>query len=467
MSARSLIFGMTARLTFHGGVGMVTGSNFLLEVEGLRILIDCGFFQGCDVCDDKNRAPFPYDPASIHILLITHAHLDHTGRIPYLVKKGFKGKIISTSPSKDISEMLFLDSVEIARNEKNGERPLLYEEGDIQKTMALWKGVPYDEALELGHNVRATFKDAGHILGSAMIQIEHEKSSGGRGKKILFTGDLGNSPDPLLPDTETVRGIDYLVMESVYGDRVHEDREVRSDKLEDVIEHVVKMQGVLLIPAFSIERTQEILFEIRKMMEESEIPLIPVFLDSPLSIKAMALYEKYSDYFKKEVQDEKKAGRTLLGFPQLTLVGSAEQSKMIDRFANPKVIIAGSGMSDAGRIIFHEKKYLGDPRTTLLFVGYQVPGSLGRKILDGAREVTIGKETIAIKAGIQSISGYSGHKDRDHLVEFVEESADWLKKVFVVMGEPASSAFLTQRLRDYLGVNAVVPQEGESIELDF
>jgi len=373
----------------------------------------------------------------------------------------------SVSFLKEISELLFFDSIEIEQNKKKvGGRSLLYDKEDVRKTMMLWSGIPYHEAINLSKNLCASFKNAGHILGSAMIEIVRTIKAGEAEKRIVFTGDLGNSPDPILPDTEIVNDADYLVIESVYGDRNHEDRGFRKERLEDAVERTVQMRGVLLIPAFSIERTQELLFEIGEMMRASKIPLVLTFLDSPLSIKAVDIYKKYSDYLNQGVKKQSEKGR-LFASPQLMLIKTSDESKNIDKFPNPKIIIAGSGMSDAGRIIFHEKKYLEDPRTTLLFVGYQIPGSLGRKLHDGVKEITISDKKISVRARIESISGYSAHKDRDGLMQFVENSADRLKQVFVVMGEPKSSMFLIQRIRDYLGLNAYMPKEGEIIELDF
>ncbi len=452
----------TSTIHFWGGTGEVTGSNFLFETKQLKILIDCGLFQGCETCEDKTRKPFQYDPASIQYLFVTHAHLDHIGRIPKLVKDGFRGIIYSTQPTKDLSELALHDSLQILTEEarENKQEPL-YEKTDIAKTMALWKTLPYHEALTLPDGVSVLFKDAGHILGSSMIEFSRG------GKKLVFTGDLGNSPTPLLRDTEAITGADYLVMESVYGDRVHESRDERRELLEDVVEEVVAQRGVLLIPAFSIERTQEILFEIEQMMEHKKIPAIPVYVDSPLAIEAIEVYKRHKNYFNKEVTYIIASGEELFSFKQLKLVKTKEESQKIHEAPNPKIIIAGSGMSMGGRIITHEKFYIADPHTTILIVGYQAPGSLGRSLEEGEKKVSIFDEEVEVKARVVEITSYSSHKDSDALLQFVGEGVDSLKKVFVVMGEMKSSTFLTQRLRDYLGVNATAPQEGDSATIEF
>jgi metallo-beta-lactamase family protein len=318
-----------------------------------------------------------------------------------------------------------------------------------------------------------TLKDAGHILGSSMVEFVHGDT------KILFTGDLGNSPAPLLKDTETITDATYLIMESVYGDRDHEARDDRRRALENAIEETVKRAGALVVPAFSLERTQELLYEIKLMTEQSRIPLIQVFLDSPLAIKLTKLYEKYEDYFNNRVDAAVpsgkparttgviQSGRDIFKFPGLRATLTTDESKSINEVRNPKIIIAGSGMSNGGRIIHHEKRYLPDPKSTVLLVGYQVPGSLGRELQDGAKTVRILGEEIPVRASIRMIQGYSAHKDMTNLIGFVRETADTLKRVFVVMGEPKSALFLTQRLRDYLGVNAHAPEPGETVELEI
>lgn len=451
-----------SRIGFYGGTGTVSGSNFLFDVGGKKILVDCGFFQGCDTCDDKTRAPFPYDPKTIDYLFVTHAHLDHMGRIPKLVRDGFEGVIYSTPPTRDLTEIALFDSLEILREEsKTNGTPLIFEEKDIQETLKLWKTVPYHESISLGEGLTAVLKDAGHILGSAMIEFKRS------GKALVFTGDLGNSPAPLLADTESVAGAQYLIMESVYGDKNHESRDERREKLEDIIEEVALQKGTLLIPAFSIERTQEVLFEIEQMVEKNKIPPISVFLDSPLAIAATEIYKKHEDYFNKDVQYIMRSGDELFSFKGLRLVKSASDSLKTREAPNPKIIIAGSGMSVGGRVLYHEKLYLTDPKTTVLIVGYQAPGSLGRDLLEGLKTVSVLGEEIDVRAKIIELRAYSSHKDSDALVSFIHEAADTLKKVFVVMGEMKSSMFLTQRLRDYLGVNATVPREGDVVEIDF
>lgn len=449
-------------ITFYGGVGGVTGSHFVVEHGDFAFAVDAGFFQGCDTCDTRNREPFLFDPTKLKFLLVTHAHVDHVGRIPKLVHDGFSGKIFSTPPTKDIARLMLEDSLSVFREDetKTGQKPL-YNEKDIERAMELWQVHSYREAIVLGEGFSAVFRDAGHALGSSMIEIKRN------GKTLLVTGDLGNSPSPLLPDTEIVGGVSYVVMESVYGDRTHEDRARRKEHLEDIIEDSVRRRGVLLIPAFSYERTQELLFEISNMMKDSEIPLIPIFLDSPLAIKITEVYEHYKNYFNKKARsligDEEK----LFAFPQINMTPRPEDSKVIERIPAPKIIIAGSGMSTGGRILFHEKKYLSDPATTLLIMGYQAPDTLGRKLQEGMREAEILGARVKINARVITLGGYSAHRDAEGLFDFAAHVGDRAKRIFVVMGETKSSAFFTQRLRDYLGFNAMVPEVGVKYELEM
>lgn len=449
-----------ARLTFHGGVGSVTGANFLLETEAGKMLIDCGMIQGRRMCNDENYQDFKYDPTEIDVLLVTHAHIDHIGRIAKLVKDGFTGVIYSTPETRALAEVMLPDATRLAAEEAIAcnTKPL-YEEKDVQRAFELWQTHPYYEPLSV-LDCTVTFHDAGHILGSAFIECVHPVSG-----KIVFSGDLGNSPTLLLRDTDVVEDADYMVIESVYGDRVHEVAEDRNHVLEDAIEDAANKGGTVLIPAFSIERTQLVLYEINNLVENHSIPKIPVYLDSPLAIKVTDIYRNAIKHFNDETKKQIADGDDIFAFDNLTFVTSARDSQALVDVKGPKIIIAGSGMSHGGRIIHHEKIYLSDPKSTVLIVGYQSPGSLGRQLQDGASEVRIGNEHVAVKARIQTISGFSGHRDVDGLLGFIAPTAKTLKKLFVTMGEPKSSEFLAQRARDYLGVDATVPSLGDSVEL--
>ncbi len=448
------------KITFCSGAGTVTGANFLLEGNGKKFLIDCGLVQGEKLADDANWAPFTYNPAEIDILFISHAHIDHIGRIPKLINDGFKGKIVSVIPTKDITEVMLADTAHIlSRNTEQG-LDKIYSQENIKKAMDSWETLDYHQVMNVDHGFQFSYKDAGHVLGSGMLQIVYN------GKKIVFTGDLGNSPSPLLKDTEKITDADYLIMESVYGDRNHEDREIRKKKLEEVIEDNYKRKGALIIPTFSLERTQELLFEMDGLVENQRVPVMPVFLDSPLAIKLTTVYNKYTKYFNEQAQAVLRTGHHIFHFPGLKLTEETEESKAILQVPGPKVIIAGSGMSNGGRIIHHEINYLPYENNTILLTGYQAVGTMGRLIEEGVKNLHIQGVEIPLKAHLAMISGYSGHKDSDHLVNFVEDTADTVKKVFVVMGEPKSSLFLAQKLRDNLGVNAYTPEAGESVVIE-
>jgi metallo-beta-lactamase family protein len=453
------------KLSFHGGVETTTGSNFLLEDEregGLKLLVDCGLFQGTQICDDCNHDAFSYDPSSVDVLIVTHAHLDHVGRIPLLVDRGFNGVIYSTVETKEIAEVMLRDSVRVlAREARVRKREMIYNEGALDKMVSLWKTVSYHERLDLGRGFSFKLLDAGHILGSSMVEILYG------GKKVVFTGDLGNSPAPLLRDTEEITDADYLIMESTYGDRDHGSKAERRDNLKDIIKSTIQGGGALLVPAFSIERTQVLLHEINHLVEERQIPKVPVFLDSPLAIKVTDIYRRHKKQFKQKVRDEISGGDDIFDFPGLRKTRNSKDSRAIADIPNPKIIIAGSGMSNGGRIRHHEKMYLGDPKSTLLIVGYQAAGSLGRVLQDGSSEVVIDGTKVKVRAKVVTTSGYSAHKDRENLIEFVSHTAGSVKKVFVVMGELHASLHLVQRLRDYLDVDAVAPRLGERVELEI
>lgn len=448
------------RIVFHGGVGTVTGANFLLASSQIQILVDCGLLQGQRMCSAENSDPFPYNPAEMQALLVTHSHIDHIGRIPKLVKDGFRGTIYSTLETKKLAEVMLPDAAQLLMQESlTCGTPPPYTADDVAPIFEKWETMPYYASFPLG-DFTVKFQNAGHILGSAMVEIVHPKVG-----KILFTGDLGNSPSLLLKDTDAVEEVNYLVVESVYGDRVHEVVENRLGQLEDIVERTILHGGTLLIPTFSVERTQNILYEINLLVEKDRIPHIPVFLDSPLATKVTEIYRNAKTEYNESVQRTMAKGDDIFAFEGLRVVESPEESQEIHNMSGPKIIIAGSGMSTGGRVLSHEKHYLSDPSCTLLIVGYQAPGSLGRQLVDGAKDVQIEKEEITVRAKVVSVSGYSGHRDVNGLLEFVNSTNTSLKRAFVVMGEPKSSQFFAQRLRDYYGVDAYVPTAGETVEL--
>ena len=456
------------KVTFYGGVGWVTGANFLLEniptdgSESTKILVDCGMFQGGENASEKNYEPFHYNPADIDILIITHSHADHIGRVPKLVKDGFKGKIYSTEASYDLAKVMLADSLKIVGYEaKKKNIDPMYEEKDVNHAFEQWRHIPYHNLLELPDGFTMTLHEAGHILGSAMAKFKYGN------KNIVFTGDIGNSPDPLLRDTEIINDADYMIIESVYGDRNHEEREERITKLKNAVLETIAKKGILMIPSFALERTQNLLFVLNDLVESGEVPKIPMFLDSPLAINITEVFKKHTHLLNDEAQSRLKTDSDIFSFPGFKETRSIDDSKAIMRVPNPKVIISSAGMSHAGRIIHHEKQYLDDPENMLLFVGYQAVGTAGRIIQDGAKKMKLLGKEVQIRAKIQTISGYSAHKDSDHLIEFVAHSADRLKQVFVCMGETKSSLFLVQRIRDYLGVKATAPDVDESVVLDM
>jgi len=395
------------------------------------------------------------------MLFVTHAHLDHVGRIPKLVKEGFSGVIYSTAETMALAGLILEDAVGLLARDANNDGVLpLYDIEDMKKAFTLWKTISYHTETDFPEGFSVYLSDAGHILGSSMIRFTYE------GKKTVFTGDLGNTPTPLLKDTESIKGADYLIMESVYGDRNHESKDERIMKLESVIKDTIARKGTLVIPAFSLERTQVILYEINKLVESNLISNIPVYVDSPLATKITDIYKASTYLFNEKTQGEIKNGDDIFNFPKLSFTVSGEASRTIDHAKSPKIIIAGSGMSVGGRVVHHEEMYLPDANNTILLVGYQTLGTVGRHLIEGAKKVTIHGNEIPVRARIESILGYSSHKDSDHLLEFVADAQETLKKVFVVMGEPKASLFLVQKIKDNLGTDALYPERMKRYELN-
>jgi metallo-beta-lactamase family protein len=449
-------------ITFARGARRVTGSNFLVEVKNdavvTRLLIDCGLSQGEKFCESVNNEKFSYDAKTIDVVLFTHAHADHIGLFPKLVKEGFQGKAYATGPTKDLMPIMLEDSVNlIDREAKQCNEAPPYDAEDLRASQGKVTEVSYGQVLDIGNGVRATFNNAGHILGSATILIE------AHGKRILFTGDLGRVPAIIVPDRTIPGDVDVLITESVYGNREHEPLAESEELLMNAVRGIIATKGVLLIPAFSLERTQIILSILDKAISEKKIDSISVYMDSPLAAKVTEVYRQYPEFLRDDAKKKLESGDDPFSFSSLRVTVEKEESDSIERAPGPKIIIAGAGMSHGGRIRRHESRYLPEKNTVVLLVGYQVPGSLGRRIKDGAKMVTIDGVPVKVRAKILSANGFSAHADRNDLMDFAE--AVHPKRVFVVLGDTEASTFLAQRISGFLGISVDVPREGESYEV--
>lgn len=447
------------KLTFYGGAGSVTGANYLLESQGHKILIDCGLTQGSRFCEKKNFEPFPYEASEIEAVIVTHAHIDHTGLLPKLYKEGFRGEVWSTPPTKDFAELLLLDSEDILKREaQRQKRKPIYDEDDIIGIMSEWRTIEYRQPLAVGP-FHIELVDAGHILGSASIIINAEK------KRIAFSGDLGNTTPTIIKTTDYIKDTDYALVESAYGSRLHEKVEKREEMMEDFIEEILRGGGTLLIPAFSMERTQQMLYEINNLVEKKRIPRVPIYIDSPLAIKLTTLYKKYKKYYREKIREQIKTGDDIFSFPGLETTLTHEESRQIEKRKGAKIIIAGSGMSHGGRILRHEKKYLPDAKNGILFVGYQGEESLGRKIQEKNESVIIEHKQVPVRAKIKTISGYSAHADQEGLVKWIRQMKDSVKEVFIVQGDQEAEEALAKKLREKLDVMVKIPENKETVEL--
>lgn len=428
------------RLSFHGATEEVTGSCFLLESGDAKILVDCGMKQGERMCVLRSMDPFGFDVTKLNAVLVTHAHFDHTGRLPELIKLGYTGPIYMTPPTKALTDIILEDSIKIMReNAKRCGDPVPYEKEDKDKAILQMKGVNYHTAFEPAPGISVMFHDAGHILGSSFISVEAE------GKRVVFSGDIGNDDTPILGETEMLHSANYVVCETTYGDRDHEPTRLRAGHLKDFVKKVIGRHGTLIIPAFSVERTQELLYELDLLITSGEIPKVPIYLDSPLAIRATEIYRHYKDYLL--LDHPAIAGRDFFSFPGLHETLHTDASKAINEDHRPKIIIAGNGMMTGGRVLHHLIRYLPDSKSGLLVVGFQAPGTLGRRIQERVPAVKIFGEEVAVHAEVGNIESFSAHGDRAKLARWLHAKAGHIEKVFLVHGE----THVKEEFKKYLG----------------
>lgn len=454
------------KIQFLGAARTVTGSCYLLDVGQSKIMIDCGMFQGGQGIKERNYERFYFEPSEIKYLLLTHAHIDHSGLVPKLYKHGFRGQIIATSATFDLCHILLPDSAHIQQMEverKNRKltragKPLIqeiYTVDDALDCLKQFRHVEYHEVIQLTPQVTVRFQDAGHILGSSIIEMwVHE---GDQEVKLVFSGDIGNHSQPLIKDPSFIEAADYVFMESTYGNRLHQENLNKVEALKNVILETMTKGGNLIIPAFAVERTQDLLYDLNLLLQSKSIPEVPIYIDSPLAIEATEIFRRNSQYFDTETQEWIRKGGNPLALPGLRYTHTAEESKKLNEMKGGAIIISASGMCDAGRIKHHLRHNLWRPESTILFVGYQAEGTLGRRLLEGEKLVTIHGEEVVVKADIRRIDGFSAHADQRALLAWVKKFRTKPGKIFVIHGEEESSLALAKLLTQEVGVPAVVP----------
>jgi metallo-beta-lactamase family protein len=491
-------------IQFLGAVGTVTGSQFLVTVGERRVLVECGMFQGSPDEIARNRIPFAFEPSSLDAVLLTHAHLDHCGRLPALVKAGYAGPIHATTASADLIDIVLRDSAKLQeefaarwkRRHPDTEPPdseeeaaetahdlparlrqakpaaraetreALYTAADVDQTMSQMRGVAYDTPLEVIDGVRATFRDAGHILGSAIIQLELR--DGPETRTVVFSGDLGRDDTPILRDPTPITHAEYVLIESTYGNREHAPHEQATAELVQAIADTAQDKGVLLVPSFAIGRTQELIWVLDELVRDGRIPHLPLFLDSPMASRASEVYVRHPDAYDEETARLLSQGDSPLQYPGEVYTDSVEQSKSIRTQPRPMMVVASSGMLTGGRIIHHLKDFLPDPACTLLFIGYQGEGTLGRHLQDGGKSARIDGQEYPVRCRVRSISGFSAHADEHELAAWLAHfgaAADPPKRVFVVHGDPDAAEAFAERIRSELHMDAYLPKYEERVQL--
>ncbi|MFN4873216.1 MAG: MBL fold metallo-hydrolase RNA specificity domain-containing protein [Akkermansiaceae bacterium] len=447
------------KLKFCGAAGTTTGSQHLLEINGKRILLDCGLYQGHRKDAYEINCSFPhFDPKSIDIVVLSHAHIDHSGNLPNLVRLGFKGNIFSTDATRDLCQIMLRDCANIQESDikwlnKHRQREgqpdafPLYTEQDAEKCLRQFITLSYDRPLHITDGVELTFVDAGHILGSAQVVLDIEDKSDGKKKRFLFSGDVGRGGNEVLRDPVAVKDVDYLLMESTYGGREHEAPPGFDEHFFKVIHQAINRRGKILIPSFAVERTQQLLYVLNEMFVSKKIPPIPVFVDSPLAVSATEIYKLHPDAFNEKVYEALFEKQNPFGFEDLTLVRSVKGSKALNDLEGTAIIISASGMCEAGRILHHLRNNITNPKTTVLFVGYCAEGTLGRRIRDGVKQVNILGESFHVNAHIEIVDSFSGHADHSELVDYFNRIEGPKAQTWLVHGEPEGAQALQAALQ--------------------
>ncbi|WP_373072334.1 MBL fold metallo-hydrolase RNA specificity domain-containing protein [Sulfurimonas sp.] len=462
-------------VTSYGAAQTVTGSCHLLKIGSIKILVDCGMFQG-DGQSLRNYEDFEFDVSNIDFLIVTHAHLDHIGRVPKLIKDGFKGKIISTKPTKDIMNIMLMDSAKILKEEYKTLRrkakrigdeqrirePLYTEEHVKDVFLRSWKTLEYFEKYKLHQNIEITFGNAGHIMGSSFVMIDYKNDKAK--KRLVFSGDIGSKHRLILDPLDNIEETDALFIETTYGDRAHRNIKDSIEEFKHTVVSTLKRDGNVLIPSFALERTQEILWILHKMFEENELPKCRVFLDSPLATKATKLYKKYPINLSDEVEYDALNDENPFSFASLEITSTKEESRLINKVKRRTIIIAGSGMCNGGRIMHHLKHRLWNKLNSVIFVGYQVPGTLGRSIIDGDEYVKIYGEDIVVKADIKTINGFSAHADQEDLINWISNFKK-LKNLYLIHGESDKMKIFSEVVKNKLDIKPKIMEYGIRVDL--
>jgi metallo-beta-lactamase family protein len=467
------------KIKFTGATGTVTGSCHYVEYGNKKILLDCGQFQGKKEIEKLNENNFPFNPEEIDFLILSHAHIDHSGRIPLLVKKGFKGKIYTSKPTYDLCTIMLMDSAHIHETEaewksqksmRKGGEPVepLYTSEDAKKSLSFFKPVLYEQYEEIDDNLTIRFVDAGHILGSSIVEMWFKTN--GETTKLVFSGDIGMKNKPIVRDPKIIEKADYLILESTYGNRLHESADERIEKLANVILETIRNKGTVIIPAFAVGRTQEIIYELNEHYDgesefKREFSKIPVYIDSPLASKATEIFKKNADVFDNSAREKIFSGDNPLEFKNLYFTQTVDESKTLNASNDPKVIISASGMCNAGRVRHHLKHNLWKKNSTVVFVGYQAEGTLGRSLNDGLKEVKIFGEEIYVQAKIVNIEGFSGHADKNGLLEWLSGFKEKPKKIFIVHGEEDARHEFAETINEKFNIETIIPKMNSEYEI--